>query len=200
MSFRCFGVTGNRSCRCLRDGQPLYCPEHAPQPYIALASAIFGFFVSVVASLLANQIFISTVETDLKPSDFDVEIVSRRHAGDIPFEFEPPELLHIPVVVGSILIDATLKLDSRGEAAYTGGRNPWKYWHFPSKRLNLTMNKRVTLESLVGQRVSARIPVRVLHPKSVNEFKIWIRGKQTTLNPDANGDVEYSFTKEYIEN
>lgn len=199
MRFRCLGITGNWR-RCLRDGQPLYCPEHAPQPYIALASAIFGFVVSVIASLLANQIFISTVEAELKPSDFDVQIVSRRHAGDMPFEFEPSKLLHVPTTVGSVLIDATLKLDSRGKNANSSGRNPWKYWYFTLKRLSLTMNKKVTFESLVGQRISARIPVGALHPKSVNELTIWIRGKKMSLEANANGDVEYIFTKEDIEN
>lgn len=157
-------------------------------------SLVSGFLLSVVSSLLATHLWTESSEINLKPSDFDIQTVSSRHAAQKPNLFVPKESLHVIVTIGSVMIDSTLALEERGIHAYLGGRSPWQALYYPSKRMNITFQEKTTIQSLNGKKISARIPLQALYPKSRNELRIWIKGRELTLIPTDEGSVKHILT------
>lgn len=186
----CLGITAHWR-RCQRPGQRLFCDEHKPQPVIALVSAILSFAIGFGASILASHVFATTNPPELVPSDFDVELVSSCHASMIPAGFHASESLHIQLYVASVRVDATVRIAERGEPWTPSVKNPIRSWHYPSVRRAVHIEKKATLPSLVGQRVSVFVPTRIFPERCAIKLHLWIRGHQITFAPNEEGKAEH---------
>jgi len=139
----------------------------------------------------------------LTPSDFRIRLVISAYATAYEYGYTPPEKIQVYGRAGSAFFNATLSLETPPAREYPRGRDPHRWWKYEDEAPLVTeLNSKSTLNSLVGETITAHVPIGVFNRKDPNlwqfQLYIYISGREFMEIPNDDGNVEIKLTQDNL--
>jgi len=196
---QCHGIT-KKLTRCQVDaGEKWFCHIHVAQPKYLLALAISSILFSYLAGLLPVPWRINMNSAQLLPGDFSVSLQVSVYVP--PLEYKAPQRISLFTRIGPVLLESKMDLETEAAREYPSMKNPNRYFRYSDKAPFVKDMPEITLRSLIGKELTAKIPVRAFkfdeRPATL-QLRVFVRGRELLAEANENGEILLLLTKDLL--